>query len=295
MKNQLFSGSGVAIVTPMHADGSVNYEEFSRLIEFQIQNSTDAIVVCGTTGEASSLDDNEHLAVIEYCVKTVNKRVPVIAGVGSNDTRHAINLSKSASICGADGLLHVTPYYNKTNQSGLIAHYTAIADAVGIPIILYNVPGITGMTIKPETYKELAKHPLIVATKEASGDISHIAKVMSVCGDELAVYSGNDDQTVPILSLGGIGVISVLANVIPQEMHDICKLYMAGRIEESRAMQLQYIELNNAMFCDVNPIPVKEAVNMMGYNAGKCRLPLGEISDANKDFIRSVMKKHSII
>lgn len=295
MKKQLFSGSGVAIVTPMFEDGTVNYEELGRLIEFQIENSSDAIIICGTTGEASALNDEEHLDVIEYCVKTVNKRVPVIAGTGSNDTRHAIAISKEASVRGADGLLQVTPYYNKTNQSGLIKHFTAITDAVGLPVILYNVPGRTGMTIAPATYKELAKHPLIVATKEASGDISHIAKVAQVCGDDLAIYSGNDDQILPILSLGGIGVISVLANVVPQDIHDICHLYFAGRMSESLALQLQYLPLNDAMFAEVNPIPVKEAVNIMGYNAGICRMPLGELNAANKENLRTEMAKLGLV
>lgn len=294
-KKQLFSGSGVAIVTPMNADGSVDYDTFTKLIEFQIAGSSDAIIVCGTTGEASALNDKEHLDVIEHCVKTVNKRVPVIAGTGSNDTQHGINLSREASIRGADGLLQVTPYYNKTNQSGLIRHFTSIVDAVGLPTILYNVPSRTGMTIALDTYKKLAEHPLIIATKEASGDISHIANIAATCGDELAIYSGNDDQILPILSLGGIGVISVLANVIPQEVHDICRLYLTGRIQESLELQLQYLPLNNALFSDVNPIPVKEAVNMLGYNAGLCRLPLGELSDAGKKALRLEMEKQGLL
>ena len=295
MKKQLFTGAGVAIVTPMFADGTVNFEVFDALIEFQIENSTDAIVVTGTTGEASTLNDSEHLDVIEHCVKTVNKRVPVIAGVGSNDTRHAIELSKGACVCGADGLLHVTPYYNKTSQNGLVQHFTAIADAVGLPMILYNVPARTGMSIAPATYKELAKHPLILATKEASADIAHIANVAALCEGELAIYCGNDDHVVPVLALGGIGVISVLSNVIPQEMHDMCHLYFSGRTQESRDIQLKYIPLNNALFCDVNPIPVKEAVNMMGYAAGACRLPLGALSDDKKAIVRNELQKTGII
>lgn len=294
MKKQLFTGSGVAIVTPMFEDGSVNYDVFRDLIEFQIAAGTDAIIVCGTTGEASTLDDKEHLDVIEYCVTTVNKRVPVVAGTGSNDTRHAINLSKEASIRGADGLLQVTPYYNKTNKDGLVRHFTAIADAVGLPMILYNVPSRTGMSISVDCYLELAKHPLIVATKEASGDIAHIANVAAACGSDLALYSGNDDQILPILSLGGIGVISVLANVVPQDVHDICHLYFAGRVDESRALQLQYIPLNNALFCDVNPIPVKQAVNEMGYDAGPCRLPLGALAKGKIEALRAEMEKQGI-
>lgn len=289
MKKQLFTGAGVAIVTPMHPDGSVNYDMLTTLIEFQIENGTDAIVVTGTTGEASSLSDDEHLDVIEHCVKAVNKRVPVIAGTGSNDTKHGLALSKEASVRGADGLLQVTPYYNKTNQSGLVRHFLTIADAVGLPMILYNVPSRTGMTIAVDTYKELAKHPLVLATKEASGDISHIAQVAAECGDELGIYSGNDDQIVPLMSLGGIGVISVLSNVAPQDVHDMCNLYFAGRIQESLALQLQSIPLCNALFCDVNPIPVKEALCMMGYDVGACRLPLGELSDAKKRILRTAL------
>ncbi len=294
-KKQLFTGSGVAIVTPMFPDGSINYEEMQKLIEFQLAGSTDAIIVTGTTGEASTMNDTEHLDVIEFCVKAVGKRVPVIAGTGSNDTRHAIELSKEASIRGADGLLQVTPYYNKANPSGLVRHFTTIADEVGLPVILYNVPSRTGMGISPATYKELAKHPLIVATKEASGDLSHIAKVAAACGDDLAIYSGNDDQILPILSLGGIGVISVLANVIPQDIHDICYLYFAGRLPESLALQLQYIPLNSAMFAEVNPIPVKEAMNLLGFNAGKCRLPLGELEDKNKELLKNEMNRLGLL
>lgn len=295
MKKQLFTGSGVAIITPMHQDGSVNYEALDQLIEFQITAGTDAIVICGTTGEASTMDDAEHLEVIERCVMRVNKRVPVIAGTGSNDTRHAIALSKAASVRGADGLLHVTPYYNKTNQSGLVKHFNAIADAVGLPIILYNVPSRTGMSIRPETYKELAKHPLILATKEASGDIAHIANVAALCGEDLAIYSGNDDQIVPILALGGLGVISVLANVVPQEVRDMCHLYFSGRVRDSLALQLQYLSLNNALFSDVNPIPVKEAVNMMGYEAGPCRLPLGSLSESNQTLLRTELDRWGLL
>ena len=295
MKKQLFTGSGVAIVTPMNADGSINYAELSRLIEFQIEKETDAIIICGTTGEASTMHDEEHLDVIEHCVKTVNKRVPVIAGTGSNDTRHAIELSKAASIRGADGLLQVTPYYNKANQNGLVRHFTAIADAVGLPMIVYNVPSRTGMTIQIQSYKELAKHPLILATKEASGDISHIANVAQACGNDLAIYSGNDDQIVPVMSLGGLGVISVMANVIPQEMHDLCHLFLSGRMQESLAMQLKYLPLNNLLFSDVNPIPVKEAVNMMGYAAGECRLPLGSMTEDKKAALRKEMENLGII
>lgn len=295
MKKQLFTGAGVAIATPMHEDGCINYDAFDRLIDFQVEQGIDAFIVCGTTGEASSLNDEEHLGVIEHCVKRVNKRIPVIAGTGSNDTRHAIELSKEASIRGVDGLLQVTPYYNKTNQSGLIRHFTTITDAVGLPVILYNVPARTGMTIAPATYKELSKHPLILATKEASGDISHIANVAALCGDDLAIYSGNDDQIVPIMALGALGVISVMANMIPQDTHDICRLYLSGRTQESTQMQLQYLPLINALFSDVNPIPVKEALNMMGYAAGPCRLPLGTMAADKKEQLRGLMAAAKLI
>lgn len=290
-KKQLFTGSGVAIVTPFHQDGSVNYDTFTRHIEFCIENGTDAIIVCGTTGEASTLNDEEHLNVIEHCVKTVGKRIPVIAGTGSNDTRHAVALSKEASVRGADALLQVTPYYNKTNQNGLVRHFTTIADEVGLPVILYNVPSRTGMNISIEAYKTLSEHPLIVATKEASGNFTAIANVAAECGDKLAIYSGNDDQIVPIMSLGGIGVISVMANVLPQDVHDICHLYLGGRAQESRELQLQRMPLNNALFSDVNPIPVKEAVNMIGFEAGPCRLPLGELSNDKKNNLREELVK----
>lgn len=295
MKTQVFRGSGTAIVTPMGADGQPNYEVFDALIEFQIANGTDAIIVCGTTGEASSLDDTEHLAVIKRCINTVAGRVPVVAGTGSNDTQHGVNLSREAERLGADALLQVTPYYNKTNQSGLVQHFTAVADAVNIPTILYNVPGRTGMTIAPATYKELAKHPRIVATKEASGDISHIANVVAACGDDLAFYSGNDDQIVPLLALGSLGVISVLSNVVPRVVHDICALWFEGKTAESLALQLQYLPLNNALFSDVNPIPVKAAVNMMGYDAGPCRLPLGSLPADKADVLQAEIQRMSVL
>ncbi len=290
MKKCIFKGSGVAIITPMLENGDINYPVFEELIEFQIANNTDAIIVCGTTGEASGLDDNEHLEAIEFVAKKVNKRIPVVAGTGGNDTRHAINLSCEAVNRGADALLLVTPYYNKTNQSGLITHYNKIINAAGIPSIVYNVPSRTGMTINPETYVELAKNELVVATKEASGNITAIAKTMALCGDNLGLYSGNDDQIVPILSLGSLGVISVLANVAPKQTHDMCDLYLQGNVKDSLKLQLELMELIGALFSDVNPIPVKEAMNMMGYNAGKCRLPLGELSENTKKTLYNAMK-----
>lgn len=295
MKKTVFTGAGCAIITPMFEDGRVNFSALAELLEFQLANGTDSIVICGTTGEASALDDNEHLDVIEFACKTVNKRVPVVAGTGSNDTRHAINLSVEAKNRGADALLQVTPYYNKTNQTGLIRHFSAIIDAVGLPTILYNVPSRTGMNIQPKTYAELAKNPLIVGAKEASGNISAIAEIAALCGDELPLYSGNDDQIVPILSLGGVGVISVLSNVMPQQTHDICQLFFDGKVKESAALQLKLLPLINALFCDVNPIPVKEAMNIMGYEAGICRLPLGTLSGDKQELIKNELRKAGVI
>lgn len=295
MKTPLFTGAGCAIITPMLPDGAPNYKVLEQLIEFQLANHTDSIVICGTTGEASALSDTEHLDVIEFACKTVNGRVPVVAGAGSNDTRHAVNLAKEAKNRGADALLQVTPYYNKTNQSGLLRHFTTIIDAAGLPTILYNVPSRTGMSIGLDTYRELAKHPLVVGAKEASGNISYIAEVAAACGDSLPIYSGNDDQIVPILSLGGVGVISVLSNVLPQQTHDICELYFNGKVKESAALQLQLLPLIKALFCDVNPIPAKEAMNMMGYEAGVCRLPLGELNAEKKELLRNSLRGAGII
>jgi len=294
-KKEIFRGAGCAIVTPMFEDGGINYDELGKLIDFQIDNGTDAIVICGTTGESSTMTDDEHVECIRYAVEKTAKRVPVVAGTGSNDTAYAIWLAKEAAAVGADAQLQVTPYYNKASQLGLIRHFNAIADAADLPVILYNVPSRTGMTIKPSTYVELAKHPNIVATKEASGDISAIAQTKWLCGDELAVYSGNDDQIVPIMSLGGLGVISVLSNVAPKETHDICQLFFDGKVEESAKLQLQYLDLINALFSDVNPIPVKQAMNFMGYNAGACRLPLCDMSDAGKKALYDVMVRYGII
>lgn len=295
MKKQIFRGSGVALITPMHEDGSVNFEVLHNLIEAQIENGTDALIICGTTGEASALNDDEHLSVIEYACKTAAGRLPVVAGTGSNDTRHAIALSCAARDRGADALLQVTPYYNKTSQAGLVTHFTAIADAVGLPIILYNVPSRTGMTIQPETYAQLAKHPLIVGAKEASGNFSAIAKTAALCGDSLALYSGNDDQILPILALGGVGVISVLANVAPKQTHDICRLYEEGRKEESLALQLRYFPLIESLFCDVNPIPVKEAMKMLGYDVGGCRMPLAPLSKQNCARLRASLEEAGLL
>jgi len=295
MKNTIFTGAGVAIVTPMCADGSVNYAVLGEMIEMQIANGTDAIIICGTTGESSTLTDEEHRECIRYTIERVANRVPVIAGTGSNDTAYAIELSRDAQEMGADALLVVTPYYNKTSQRGLIAHYTAIADAVDIPMILYNVPSRTGVNISVDTYKVLGQHKNIAAAKEASGNISTIAKLIAECGDLLDVYSGNDDQIVPIMALGGKGVISVLSNVLPKQTHEIAKLCLDNDCAAAAKLAAQYLELANSLFIDVNPIPVKEALNMMGIAAGPCRLPLLEMEQAKKDQLAAAMKKAGLI
>ena len=292
----IFTGAGVAIVTPFHEDGSVNYEKFAELIEFQVANGTDAIIVCGTTGEASTLSHEEHLDVVGFCIKQVAGRIPVVAGTGSNCTETAIYLSTEAEKLGADGLLLVSPYYNKATQKGLYTHFKAIADSVKIPVILYNIQGRTGVNIAPETIVKLCKEvDNIVGVKEASGNISQIAKIMSLANGEIDLYSGNDDQIVPILSLGGKGVISVLSNVAPKETHDMCQLYFDGKVQESAKEQLRAIPLCDALFCEVNPIPVKAGLNMMGMGAGPLRLPLTEMEDAHKEVLRQAMTAYGIL
>ena len=288
-----FTGSGVAIITPFDGN-TTNYDALGELIDWQIEQGTDAIIICGTTGEASTMPDAEHLAAIEYTVKRVAKRVPVIAGTGSNETAHAIELSKKAEELGTDGLLQVTPYYNKTTQKGLIAHFGAIADAVNIPIILYNVPSRTGVNISIPVLKELAKRDNIVAIKEASGNISYTAQVAAEV-PELYIYSGNDDMIVPVMSLGGKGVISVLANVMPKETHELCKAYLDGECTKATKMQLDLLDLVNALFIEVNPIPVKTAINLMGKNGGNLRLPLVDMADDTLAKLKAVMAKHSLI
>ncbi len=291
----IFKGAGVAIVTPMTADGEVNYEVLGEMLEAQIAGGTDAIIICGTTGESATLSEEEHSAVIRYAIKKVNKRIPVIAGTGSNCTATAIKLSKEAEKDGADGLLLVTPYYNKATQKGLIAHYTAIAKAVSLPIILYNVPSRTGCNLQPETIAALVKNVKnIVGVKEASGNISQIAKVKLLCGDDIDLYSGNDDQVVPILSLGGIGVISVLSNVAPKETHDMVMDYLNGDVEKARQMQLKAIPLIDALFSEVNPIPVKKALNLMGWEAGPLRAPLTEMEASHVEVLKKTMKDFGI-
>ena len=294
MKKTIFTGAAVAIVTPFNENG-INFEELKRLIDFNIDNGTDAIVIAGTTGESSTMSDEEHKEAIRFTVEYVNKRIPVIAGTGSNDTAYAVELSKYAESVGVDGILVVTPYYNKATQSGLVKHFTYIADRVNVPMILYNVPSRTGVNILPETYVELAKHPRIVAAKEASGDLSQVAKIKALCGNNLDIYSGNDDQIVPILSLGGKGVISVLSNVMPKEAHEICSLYFEGKIEESAKMQTDYLELINNLFIEVNPIPVKTALGLMGYNVGKLRMPLFAMEGKNLETLKDSLKEYGLI
>ena len=295
MKKTIFTGAGVAIITPMNEDDSINYELLGQLIDFQIDNGTDAIIICGTTGESSTMTDEEHVEAIRFAVKKTAGRVPVIAGAGSNHTSYAQWMSKQAKDAGADALLHVTPYYNKTSQAGLVKHFMTLADTTDLPVILYNVPSRTGCNITPATYKELSKHPNIVATKEANGNLSAILETRYLCGEDLDIYSGNDDQIVPILSLGGKGVISVLSNVMPKEAHDICQLFFDGKVAESAALQTKLCGLIQALFCDVNPIPVKEAVSLMGYAAGSCRLPLVGLNDANKARLRGEMEKFGLV
>lgn len=291
MKNVLFEGCGTAIATPFNENG-VNYEEFKRIIENQIENEVDSIIVCGTTGEASTMTKDERKQTIKFVIDTVNRRTKVIAGTGSNNTKEAVEMSKYAESVGADGVLVVTPYYNKTTQKGLIAHYTEIAKSISIPIILYNVPSRTGVNILPETCLELSKIENIVAIKEASGNISQVAKIAKLCGEDLIIYSGNDDQIIPILSLGGKGVISVLSNVMPKYTHDMVKKYLNGQVKEACRMQLDVLDLINSLFCEVNPIPVKYALNLIGYDYGVPRLPLIELSDENKDIIRNTIERH---
>ena len=288
----IFTGAGVALITPMNDDGSVNYEKLRELLEFHVANKTDAIIICGTTGEASTLSDEEHLECIRFACEVINKRIPVIAGTGSNCTQSAIELSKEAEKSGVDGLLLVTPYYNKATQNGLKAHYKAIAKEVNVPIILYNVPSRTGTRLAPQTVVDLCHEvPNIVGVKDATGDISEVAELMSLAKGTVDVYSGNDDQIVPVLSLGGKGVISVLSNILPKETHDMVASYLDGDVVKSCEMQLKYFDLVKALFCEVNPIPVKKALNLMGMEVGSLRLPLTEMEDANAKRLEEEMRK----
>lgn len=295
----IFTGAGVALITPMNADGSVNYEKMREIIEFQIKNQTDAIIICGTTGEASTLSHEEHIECIRFCCEVVDKRIPVVAGTGSNCTATALYLSQEAEKAGADGLLLVTPYYNKCTQNGLKAHFTQVADSVNIPILLYNIPGRTGVKIAPETVVTLCRDVKnIVGVKDATGDISEVANVLALAkkeGVEVDLYSGNDDQIVPVVSLGGKGVISVLSNILPQQTHEMVAAFLAGDARKSMEMQLSYFDLIGALFCEVNPIPVKKAMNLMGMEVGSLRAPLTEMEEKNAARLADEMKKAGII
>lgn len=295
MKEPIFTGSAVAIITPMNDDCSVNYDEFKKFIDYQIDNGTDAIVICGTTGESSTLKTVHHLEAIKFCVDYVNGRVPVIAGAGSNNTECGIEIATKACEYGCDALLLVTPYYNKCTQKGLIKHYTMYHDATNVPLILYNVPSRTGVNIKPETAAELAKLPRVNGIKEASGDLNQVAKIHELCGDELNIWSGNDDQIYDILERGGKGVISVLSNIAPKETHDIVAKYLDGDKPASKELMDKYEKLAKAMFVDVNPIPVKEAVSLIGFNAGPLRLPLVEMDEANKKYVKETMEEYGLV
>ncbi len=293
MKKVIFKGCGTAIITPFTEDG-VNFEEFRKMIEFQISEGVDSIVVCGTTGESSTMSTEEKKETIKFAIDVANKRVPIIAGTGGNCTKSAIEMSKYAESIGADAVLVVTPYYNKTTQAGLVAHYKAIAESISIPVILYNVPSRTGLNIAPATYLELSKVENIVATKEASGNISQIAEIANLCGDNLAIYSGNDDQVLPILSLGGLGVISVLSNIIPKDVHNMVKYFLDGNVKEATKLQIDTLNLTSALFSEVNPIPVKAACNMIGFNAGIPRLPLVEMTDAGKEKLKNEIVNYGL-
>ncbi len=294
MKKTVFEGAATAIVTPMRADGSIDFESFGRLIEWQIAEGIDAIVAAGTTGEGSTLSDEEHKSVVEFAVKTAAKRVPVIAGTGSNDIAYAKELTKFSCDIGADAMLVVTPYYNKATQNGLIKSFTEVADISTKPVILYNVPSRTGCNIQPKTCAVLAEHPNIAAIKEASGNISQIAEIAALTQGKLDIYSGNDDQIVPVMSLGGKGVISVLSNILPKETSQICKSYLSGDVKTSLFLQLKYLDLINALFAEVNPIPVKAATAKMGYGENALRLPLTQIEDAHADTLFALMRAAGI-
>lgn len=292
----IFTGSGVALVTPMKENQEVNYEKLEELLEFQIKNGTDSIIICGTTGESSTLTEEEHSNVIKACIDVVNKRIPVIAGTGSNCTRTAVELSKKAEQDGADGVLIVTPYYNKATQAGLKAHYTEIANSIKIPVIMYNVPSRTGCKLEASTIADLFNEvENITSIKEATGDIGFVADVMNYTDGKIALYSGNDDMIVPVLSLGGKGVISVLANIAPQQTHDMVASYLAGNVQESLAIQMKYLKVIRGLFSEVNPIPVKKAMNLMGMNVGSLRLPLTEMSEAKAAALEAEMKKVGLL
>ena len=295
MKKRVFTGVATALITPMNSDSTVNFDRLKTLVDEQIKGGVDGLVICGTTGEKSTLRYDEHIKVIEVAASAAGGRVPIIAGTGSNDTVYSVELCNDAQAAGADAFLMVTPYYNKTSQTGLVAHYNYIADRVNRPIILYNVPSRTGVNIKPETYKELSKHQNIVATKEASGDLSAVAQIKYLCGDDLDIYSGNDDQVVPMMSLGGIGVISVLSHLKPRLVHDMCTACLNGDFSSAAEMQLEHIGLINALFSDVNPVPIKEAMNILGLEAGPCRLPLYPMSDSARENLKAKLSECGLI
>lgn len=294
MKKIIFKGCGTAIITPFTKEG-INFDEFEKLINFQINNGADSIIVCGTTGEASTMSLDEKKATIEFATKVVNKRIPVIAGTGGNCTKSAIEMTRFAEEIGVDAVLVVTPYYNKTTQEGLIAHYTAIANSTKLPIIMYNVPGRTGLNIAPKTCLELSKIDNIVAIKEASGNLSQVAEIASLCRNNLYIYSGNDDQILPILSLGGLGVISVLSNIVPDVVHKMTNLFFMGNIQEATKLQLDTLDLTSSLFCEVNPIPVKAALNIIGFDVGTPRLPLIEMSKTGKERLKTSLKNYGLL
>ena len=294
-KQILFRGVGTAMVTPMREDGTINYPVFGQLLREQADRGADAVIIAGTTGEGSTLYDREHIELVEYAVKKINGKIPVIAGAGSNNTAHAVHLSKEFEKIGADGLLHVTPYYNKASQQGLFLHFQACAEATRLPIILYNVPSRTGVNIYPATYKRLSQIDNIVACKEASGNFSQLAKIAALCKEDLTIYSGNDDQITSALALGAQGVISVLSNILPKETHEICRCYFDGDSSLSDSLQLKYLDLIEALFLDVNPIPVKQAMRAMGYDVGRCRLPLCDMDPTNAEKLYSVLKQYGLV
>ena len=295
MKNTIFTGCGVAAVTPMHSDGSVNLKKYADHIDELIENGADAIIVNGTTGESATLSEEEQYNIICCAKDVINRRVPLIAGAGSNNTRHAAKLALNARNAGADAVLSVTPYYNKANESGLIEHYSYITKWCQLPTIVYNVPSRTGLNIKPETYAKLAENPFICAVKEASGNLAQAEQTLSLCGDKIDIYSGNDELTVPFLSIGAKGVISVAANIVPKEMQELCTLYFEGRYIEAAKKQIELIPLINALFLDVSPVPVKEALNMLSKNFGPCRLPLGPMEESKKENLHKVLERYEIV
>lgn len=294
-KKTIFYGVATAMVTPMREDGSINYPMFRELLEYQIAHKADAVVVAGTTGESATLTDEEHIELVRFAVKAAKGRIPVIAGAGSNNTAHAVSMSKECEKAGADALLHVTPYYNKASQQGLFLHFQACAQATRLPIILYNVPSRTGVNIYPATYKRLSAFDNIVACKEASGNFSQLAKIASLCKEDLSIYSGNDDQITSSLALGGKGVISVMSNILPEETHQICQAFFDGDSATSDTIQMEYLELIEALFMDVNPIPIKQAMCAMGFEVGKCRLPLCDLDPTNAEKLYSVLKAYNLL